>query len=485
MHAAFCRPERNIIMATTEAPLDHLDLGEHNHHAVGLRRDALSRTETLAQSIANIAPTLTPAVNLQLVFGSSGAGTWFTYLLATLGLLLIGVCIKQFAKKTSTPGALYSYVSMSLGPTAGFITGWALILAYLTTGIAVASYTVPYAQTLFKSIHIALPALVMFAAVVALVWFVAYRDVRLSAKMMLALEGVSITLILILGFAMIAHTGLHLGNQLSLKGMTLNGLQGGMVLGVFSFVGFESATALGAEAKDPKRSIPRAVFMSTAIAGAFFILMSFLMVSAFAGYKMQLDDPNLVALPAMAEMAHAPLLGVLVSFGAIISLFACSLACVTATSRILLCMSRDGLIHAQLGRSHAANATPHIAATASAAVMLLVLVGLYLKGFAILDIYNMNGTIATYGFLLAYVLIAVGAVVSASRDKSLSPWLIFSAVIGTLFMGLAIKGSISPWPAAPDNYLPYIFGVYMALGIAWMLVDRRRPRARFSAGDKA
>ncbi len=472
-------------MATIEAPADHLDLGEHNHHAVGLRRDALTPTETLAQSIANIAPTLTPAVNLQLVFGSSGSGTWFTYLLATLGLLLIGVCIKQFAKKTSTPGALYSYVSMSLGPTAGFITGWALILAYLTTGIAVASYIVPYAQTLLKNIHIALPALVVFIVVVGLVWFVAYRDVRLSAKMMLALEGISITLILILGAATIAHTGLHLGPQLSLKGMTLNGLQGGMVLGVFSFVGFESATALGAEAKDAKRSIPRAVFMSTAIAGAFFILMSFIMVSAFSTYKTHLDDANLVALPAMAEMAHAPLLGVLVSFGAIVSLFACALACVTATSRIVLSMSRDGLLHASLGRSHAANATPHVAATVCAAIMFVALIGLKEKGFAILDIYNMNGTIATYGFLIAYILLAIGAVVSASRDKSLSPWLIFSAVVGTLFMGLAVKGSVLPWPAAPDNYLPYVFAAYMALGIGWMLIDRRRPRPSivFSAGD--
>ena len=135
-------------MPVTEAVTeDHLDLGKHNHHAVGLRRDALSPTETLAQSIANIAPTLSPAVNIQLVFGSSGNSTWLTYVLATLGLLLIGVCIKQFAKKTSTPGALYSYVSMSLGPTAGFITGWALILAYLGTGIAVASSVIEAASS--------------------------------------------------------------------------------------------------------------------------------------------------------------------------------------------------------------------------------------------------------------------------------------------------------------------------------------------------
>ncbi len=464
-------------------PADHLDLGEHNHHAVGLRRDALSFTETLAQSIANIAPTLTPAVNLQLVFGSSGNGTWLTYLLATLGLLLIGVCIKQFAGKTATPGALYSYVTMSLGTTAGFITGWALILAYLTTGIAVASYTAPYAQTLLRDIHVALPALLIFAIVVALVWVIAYKDVRLSAKMMLALEGVSVSLIAILGLAMVRHTGLHLGSQFALKGLTLNGLQGGMVLGVFSFVGFESATALGAEAKNPKVSIPRAVFMSTAIAGSFFMLMSFIMVSSFAGYKTALNDPNLVALTAMADIAHAPLLGQLVSFGAVMSLFACSLACVTATSRILLCMSRDGLIHANLGRSHDTNATPHVAATVSAIVMIAVLAGLSLKGFAVLDIYNMNGTIATYGFLVAYILIAVGAVVSAAREKALSPWLIFSAIAGVLFMGLAVKGSVLPWPAAPDNYLPGVFAVYMIVGIAWLLLDRRRARVLNPAAE--
>jgi len=468
-------------MPVTEAVTeDHLDLGKHNHHAVGLRRDALSPTETLAQSIANIAPTLSPAVNIQLVFGSSGNSTWLTYVLATLGLLLIGVCIKQFAKKTSTPGALYSYVSMSLGPTAGFITGWALILAYLGTGIAVASYTVPYTQALMKNVGVALPALLIFAAVVALVWFIAYKDVRLSAKMMLALEGISITLILILGGAVIAHTGLHLRDQFLLKGFTLNGLQGGMVLGIFSFVGFESATALGAEAKDAKRTIPRAVFMSTAIAGSFFILMSLVMVSVFSVYKTPLSDPNLVALSAMAEIAHAPLLGIFVSLGAIVSLFACALACVTATSRIVLSMSRDGLLPAHLGRSHVSNATPHIAATACAVVMLLALIGLSLKGYVPLDIYNMNGTIATYGFLTAYVLIAVGAVVSASRDKSLSPWLVFSAVIGTLFMSIAIKGSVSPWPAAPDNYLPEVFAVYMVLGVAWMLVDRARPRPKIT-----
>ena len=464
-------------MAAIEvAPADHLDLGEHNHHAVGLRRDALNFTETLAQSIANIAPTLTPAVNLQLVYASSGNGTWFTYLLATLGLLLIGVCIKHFASKTSTPGALYSYVSMSLGPTAGFITGWALILAYVTTGIAVASYTVPYFQTLLGGIHI--PSLVLFAVVVALVWLIAFKDVRLSAKMMLTMEGLSVGLILILGVLVVAHTGLHLGPQLSLKGMTLNGLQGGMVLGVFSFVGFESATALGAEAKNPQdqhpaRRLPqhgprRHVLHADVVRHGLGLLRLQDAPgrpepgrAARAGRHRPRPGPR---HPALGGRRRQPV-------------------------RLL-----PGLRHRRLagpalheprrpdprqfGKAHDTNATPHVAATASAAIMLLVLFGLTLKGYGPLDIYNMNGTISTYGFLVAYVLIAVGSVVSAAREKAVTPWLALSALGGILLMGIAIKGSVSPWPTAPDNYLPYVFAGYMVLGILWMLFDRARGRTK-------
>jgi amino acid transporter len=313
----------------------------------------------------------------------------------------------------------------------------------------------------------------MFAIIVGLIWFVAYKDVRLSAKLMLSMEGLSILLITILGFAMVWRTGLHLGDQLALKGMHLDGLQNGMVIGIFSFVGFESATALGAEAKNPKVTIPNAVFRSTAIAGVFFMMMSFIMVSGFAHYKTSLADPNLVTLPAMAIIAHTPLLGTIVSIGAAVSLFACALACVTATSRILMCMSRDGLIHAQLGRAHSENATPHIASTTSAMIMFVILAALAIKGFGVLDIYNMNGTIATYGFLIAYVLIAVGSVVAASKTKTISPLLILAAIVGIAFMGLAIKGSVLPWPSSPDNYLPQIFAVYMAIGIAWMLISQK------------
>jgi amino acid transporter len=471
-------------MVPPEAVADHQDLGEHNHHAVGLRRDALSFTETLAQSIANIAPTATPAVNLQLVFASSGNGTWLTYVLATLGLLLIGVCINQFARKSATPGSLYAYVTQGLGPTAGFLTGWGLILAYLTAGIAVVAGSANYATTLCDKAHLHPGPYLLYAIVAGLVWFIVYRDVRLSARMMLLLEIASVGLIVTLGLVLLSQKGFTLDTeQLTLKGMDLNGLRAGMVLAIFSFVGFESATALGAEAREPRKQIPRAVLQSTLIAGAFFVIMSFIMVKGFRGSATPLDKVP-AALDAMAEIAHAPALGILVSIGAMVSFFACGLACVTAVSRILLSMARDGVIHASIGKAHDTNATPHVAATLSAVALFLVPVVMSVKGLGMLDIYGLSGTISTYGFLVAYVLIAVGAMASVARERASRGVVIAAGLVGIFFMGLAVVGSVYPWPAAPYNTLPPIFAVYMAIGVAWMIYDRRRTRAAAGLAGK-
>src|SRR4051794_38483769 len=212
-------------MVLPERPAEQLGTDEHSHHAVGLRGGTLSFTETLAQSIANIAPTATPAINLQLVFASSGNGTWFTYVLATLGLVFIGVCINQFARQSATPGSLYAYVVKGLGPTAGFIVGWALILAYLTTGIATIAGSANYATTLCDKVDLHIGPYPLYAILAAAIWFTAYRDVRLSARMMLLLEVVSVGLILTLGGLLLSRQGFRLDReQLTLAGMDLSGL---------------------------------------------------------------------------------------------------------------------------------------------------------------------------------------------------------------------------------------------------------------------
>src|SRR5579863_7351671 len=78
----------------------------------GLRGEALSPMETLAQSVSTIAPTSTPAATIPLVAALAGNGTWLAYLLAIVAILLVAWCISRFAKYSASPGSLYTYASM-------------------------------------------------------------------------------------------------------------------------------------------------------------------------------------------------------------------------------------------------------------------------------------------------------------------------------------------------------------------------------------
>ena len=82
----------------------------------GLRHNILTPWETLAQSVAAIAPTTSPVLTIPLVFALAGNGTWAAYALATVQVTLIALLIGALARRSASPGSLYSYATDSLPP---------------------------------------------------------------------------------------------------------------------------------------------------------------------------------------------------------------------------------------------------------------------------------------------------------------------------------------------------------------------------------
>jgi amino acid transporter len=105
-----------------------------NESAHGLKADCLSYGEVIAQSIAVIAPTTTPAANLGLIVASSGNGTWLSFVIGMIGLLFVSFNINQFASRSASPGSLYTYIVKGLGPSAGILCAWGLVLATCLPG---------------------------------------------------------------------------------------------------------------------------------------------------------------------------------------------------------------------------------------------------------------------------------------------------------------------------------------------------------------
>jgi amino acid transporter len=438
----------------------------------GLRSQCLSFPEILAQSVANVAPTATPTVNLALVFASTGNGTWLAYVIATIGLMFVGMNINQFARRTASPGSLYTYIAKGLGSTTGVLAGWGLVLAYLFTAMAVLCGFANYTNVLVNPIGVQFSPLFLYAICAGIAWYFAYRDIQLSTMLMLAIEGFSVGLILLLAGIILFGKGFAIDmSQISLQNVKPEGLQLGLVLAVFSYVGFESATALGDEAKNPLKFIPRAVILSTILSGLFFIVLSYAEVVGFSSSNTPLNK-SAAPLNDLANLAGVGFFGLLITVAAIVSFFGCALASINAGARIFFTMARHGIFHTSMGKAHTKNGTPYIAVTMSSLFVFLVPASMSLFGLKILDIYGYLGTLATYGFLLAYILISIATPIYLYRLQALRLFDIAIAAIAIIFLMIPVVGSVYPVPPAPFNVFPYLFLMYLVVGGGWFLMLR-------------
>ncbi len=428
----------------------------------GLHHNVLGPLDSLAQSISTMAPTASAAMTIPLVFSSAGRGTWAAYLLATVCTLFVGLCIARFAKDSASPGSLYTYTTTSLPPVLRSVAAWALLLAYVASGASVVGGFVHYANVvLHEFLGAALPQTLLGLVCVAAPVWVAYRDVKVSARMMLYIELVSVTMISAVFALVLWKHGLHIDrDQLSLKGVPFSGIRLGLVLAMFSFVGFESATTLGEEVREPLRTIPRAVIQSALFSGLFFMLASYTEVAAFPASSGSLADSD-APLSVLSVVAGVKFLGPLIDVCAMITMLACTLACITAASRVLLLMAHNGLAHASLHGVHARNGTPSAAVLATGVATILLSVPFSAFNVSGETIYDWMGSLATYGFIIVYALVAVALPLYLRKRGCLSVGAVAVSALSVAAMALVLAGTLYPVPEAPKNWLPYLFLAYL------------------------
>jgi amino acid transporter len=441
--------------------------------ATDLKTASLGFMETIGQSLANISPTLTPAINVVAVAALAGAGSWLVYGLSTLGLIFVSLNIIVLASRFAAAGSFFIFISRALGPMTGGIAGWGLIAAYTGTAMGVLAGEAIFVQNAFTPWGIAVPTWLIYLVSTALVWYLSSHDIKLSSRLSLAIEAASI---LIVGGVLFVVYSKHPGhivdmNQLSLKGATPKGMAEAMVLGIFSFVGYESAASLGKETRDPLKTIPRAVIWSMLLAGAFFMFVAYSMVVAYNGDVTKLGNDSAPLLTLLTGLG-APALGPIFYLIASVSAFACVLASINAASRLLFSMGRYQFVHRSMGMVHMKHQTPHYA-VAFASILTLV-VNMSLIGTGVLNTFGYTSTFATYGFILAYFLISVSAPVYLKKMGQLKLANVIVGILGAVAMIGGFIGSVYPVPPYPYNILPYLFIAYTIFGLIWLAMLKKR-----------
>lgn len=405
---------------------------------------------------------------IPIVFGFAGNGAWLSYLLATAGILFTAQCINEFASRSACPGSLYSFVNLGFGKRAGMMAGWALLFAYIFCGAACVTEFAIYASSLVDHLlHLTIPSQIMMLVCAGLVAYIAYKNIKLSAALMLKLEFLSVGLILmIVALALWRHGWTVDFQQLSLAGVKPESVRMGLVMAIFGFVAFESAASLGVEASEPLKSIPRAIMRSVLFSGLFFVVSAYAMVLCFHSSPISLEKCS-TPLLTMSGLVGAPMLGHMVDTGIMVSFFAAGLANLNAAARTIYKMSRDGLFHDSLGNTHAENRTPYVAVFASSFVSLSIALVLSICNCPLLDIVGWLGTLATFGFIYGYIATSMSAAKLLHRTGELNAGKIGVITASLAVLLLSLCGSLYPSPSFPYNLLPFLFGSYMIIGLFW------------------
>jgi amino acid transporter len=442
-----------------------------------LRSGALGFPAVLAQSIALISPTMTAVLIIPLAFSNAGQGTWLAYLFGTVMLLFVVLCLNQFAKRSAAPGAMYTYTARGLGPATGVLSGWALIWCYLLIGTAGLTGFAIFFQQFLSALGFTgtVPPDIFFAVSALTCWYIAYKDIRISSLVTLLLEGISVFLILSLAAVVLFSRGIHIEtSQLALKGVSVHGMSLAVVTTIFSLVGFESATTLGKEARNPLRNVPRAVIWSLILTGLFMVVMSYVEVYGTRDYGTPLGG---IAAPlnVLSSIYNVSFFKAPIALGAMISFFSLSLSCLNAGARIIFPMGEHMVFPSHLGRAHPKNGTPHVAITVYVAIMFAIPTVLEIVTNP-LTTFGDAGTLAAFGFLLAYYLITIAAPAYLRRRGELRVRHVVIAAVACLCLLVPTIGSFYPVPPFPVDIFPYIFVAYMAIGGGWLFILSRRRR---------
>ena len=249
----------------------------------------------------------------------------------------------------------------------------------------------------------------------------------------------------------------------------------GVVIAIFSLVGFEAATAFGDEAKAPLVNIPKAVIWSLLLTGAFFVFITYMEVYGTHGYSQTLDQLT-APLNTLATIMHVGWLGVPISIGAMVSFFSLNLSCMNSGARVMFKMGSHKVFHESVGVAHAKNSTPHVASTVVAIMMAVVVTGLFIWHNNVTDLFGYVGTFGAFGFLGAYYLVSIAAPLYLKKIGELQPKHIIISVMAVLLLTVPAIGSVytNPPLTAPVKYFVYIFLAYFVAGLVMCLAQRGR-----------
>lgn len=400
-----------------------------------LRRNAVGVLGILFFVLSAQAPLtgIAGALPLTILLGN-GAGAPGAYLVIGVIIVLFAVGFIAMSRKVETKGAFYAYVTAGLGRRVGTGSAWLALLAYWTVQAAMYGLYGVVVSGLLAGVGAAVPWWVPVLVTIAVVHLLGSLNIGLGARVLAVLVGLEVAILLAFALGALFTGGgpdgsIDVAASFSPAAILAGAPGVALMFAVASMFGFESTAIYSGEAKDPKRTVARATYLSVAVIAIFFSFVSWMFVSYYgAGNAVAAAEAAVVSGDSTVFVFDA-LVGILGGWSGTIagillatSLFAGVLAFHNGINRYLHAMAGEGSMPAVLARTNRHQAPSSAAWVQSVVAVLLVAPFAILGMDPVLTLFSWFSGLAVAALVVLYVLCSVAVVVYSVRNGGGALW---------------------------------------------------------------
>jgi amino acid transporter len=457
----------------------------------GLKAGQLGTRDLTVSTVANIGPGIDFYFAFGVIAVTAGVAAPLTILAAGIAVVFLAATVAEFTRAEPSAGSFITYVESGLGARAGVVTALLVTVGY-TVAIAgvftMAGGMVTLTLDHYSSLHVPWEPLSVVLTIAA-IW-VSARGVKLSTSAVgVALIAQVAVMLAVCVAALVDQSGHLSASPFSWAHLSggLTGLSRGFPLALYMFIGWENGPALAEECRDPKRTVPRALYLSIAIGTALFLIFAY---ATITGFHYDVSSIGRTSVPFLTVADHE--LGgfaILAWIAGIVSVLAALMAGSSSQARMLYDGGRTGLLPAPLGRLRQQTGTPVNALIAMAAIGLGI-IGIWWLTHVIsgdtgsldpVGLYAECSTMGTIVILVVYLLTSLSLPVFMWRQHRATFSPIRHVVLPTVGSAVLIVPFIelcAPGQPSPYNVFPYLALALLVLAaaIAWVVV-RRNPSA--------
>ncbi|MGW0790087.1 amino acid permease [Streptomyces sp. NPDC002911] len=358
-------------------------------------------------------------VGLSDSVAEAGPAVVVSFVLAAVTCIFTAFSFAELGGAIPVSGSSYSFAYATLGERVAFLVGWCLLLEYGVSVSAVAVGWSQYVNELLDSLIgwnlpaalssgpgdggvINLPAVVVVMMAATLL----VRGIRESAGATAAMAVLKIGILV--AFCVIAFTAFQDGHLSPFAPHGVAGVTAGASVAFFSYIGFDAVTTAGEEVKDPRRNIPIAILICIGVVTLLYCAVALGAIGALGADAVS-DKPAALSL-VVDKVTESSVGGGIIAFGAVVAIASVVLAVMYGQTRILMSMSRDGLIPRVFERVSPKTHTP-VANTWIVAVVFAVP-----AAFSSLDVVV---NLTTIGTLATMAVVNVAVIALRRRNPEL------------------------------------------------------------------